>query len=300
MSLAGTIITVADRDAWLAERRSGIGASECAAAMGISPYEGDTPLNLYLRKIGALGPTPDNEAMKMGRLLEPIVAELYMERHDCSFSGEQVFLRSNEHSFMLATLDRVRSDGRIVELKTAGGRSHEDWGPDGTDEVPVNYAAQVQHQMLVAETDTADLAVLIGGQQFRTYTLHRNERQIAEIVRREAIFWEHVETRTPPEIREGDLRLMHRLYDRVDGEIDLDPADSLLVEDWEVLGKRISAAEKRRNRIKLAILERLGNVAAAKLADGRVLTRKVVVVPGRVSTTEGYEFTDIRLKKGRT
>ena len=39
-----------DRAAWLAQRRNGIGASDIAAVLGISPWK--TPLQLYMDKRG--------------------------------------------------------------------------------------------------------------------------------------------------------------------------------------------------------------------------------------------------------
>jgi hypothetical protein len=69
------------REDWLKIRKQGIGASDAAAAVGISPYQ--SPLELWMIKTGrdALLPTPDPDDIQSplywGTLLEPKVAEAY-------------------------------------------------------------------------------------------------------------------------------------------------------------------------------------------------------------------------------
>ena len=66
---------------WLAYRRRGIGGSDVAAIMGISPFR--TARDLYFGKRG-IAPFEDNEgnwvAMKMGHFLEDLVAKIYLRR----------------------------------------------------------------------------------------------------------------------------------------------------------------------------------------------------------------------------
>ena len=64
-----------NREEWLAGRHTGIGASEAAAVLGLSRYK--SPLEVYLEKIGELGPQDDSERMYWGRKLEAIIAQEY-------------------------------------------------------------------------------------------------------------------------------------------------------------------------------------------------------------------------------
>ena len=67
-----------NRDQWLDIRRSGIGSSDAAAAVGLNPYK--SQLELWMEKTGRGGALPqldpNDEASPMywGTLLEPIVA----------------------------------------------------------------------------------------------------------------------------------------------------------------------------------------------------------------------------------
>lgn len=74
-----TINATDNRDGWLKARKRGIGGSDAAAALGMSPWK--TQLELYLEKRGELmAPDIDSEAMLWGRVLEPVIRQQYAER----------------------------------------------------------------------------------------------------------------------------------------------------------------------------------------------------------------------------
>lgn len=65
------------RDEWLEYRRRGIGGSDAAAVLGISPFR--TGRDLYYDKLKIVT-ADDNEnwvAKEAGRLLEPLVAQIF-------------------------------------------------------------------------------------------------------------------------------------------------------------------------------------------------------------------------------
>jgi putative phage-type endonuclease len=65
------------RDEWLAARRTGIGGSDIAAILGLSPWR--TPLDVYRDKVDG-AEQPETEAMRWGRLLEDVIAREYAVR----------------------------------------------------------------------------------------------------------------------------------------------------------------------------------------------------------------------------
>lgn len=190
-----------NRQQWLEDRRKGIGGSDAAAVLGCSPWA--TPLDVYLDKIGEAGPQEETDAMRFGTLLEPVIRDEYRRRtgHEVMHSSALNFV-SEEHPFMRASLDGIaKPEGktsRVLEIKTA--RSADGWGEEGTDEVPIQYNAQVQHYMAVTGFRTADIAVLIGGSQFRIYTVEADRELHEAMIQCEHDFWYgHVLARVPPE-----------------------------------------------------------------------------------------------------
>lgn len=132
------------REEWLAERKTGIGGSDAAAVLGISPWR--TPVDVWLDKTGRKQPGEETEAMRIGAELEDFVARRYVER-----TGRQVqrFNRMLRRGCLLGNLDRlvvpdgekvashmgeVRTD-TLLECKT----SSRDW--EGC--VPLYYQTQV-------------------------------------------------------------------------------------------------------------------------------------------------------------
>lgn len=284
-----------DREAWLKERQQGIGSSEAAAAIGLSSYE--SRLGLYLKKTGALEPFEGNEATEWGLRLEPLVAEAYSERTGYSLPQEQIFVRNTVLPWQLATIDRIRSDGRIVELKTVGMRMAGKWGEPGSDEIPQEYLVQVLHQLAVTDTDVADVAALICGQELRIYTVERDDRAVAEIVDREAEFWDRVQNAIPPEPDpDRDRSLLIKLFPDAVGEIEFSAEHTDLVSFWELAKAHEKDSKEEKDRLQAQILATFGNAASAKLADGRVITRKIVSVAERTQIVKAYSYPLLKVK----
>lgn len=183
------------RDAWLEQRRKGIGGSDAAAALGLSKRK--TPLSLYLEKTGDARPYADNEAMLWGRVLEPTIREEYTRRTGIVCTQPKPLTHA-KYPFMRANLDGLSTEPkpRVVEIKTA--RTDKGWGEPGTDDVPPDYLLQCVHYMVVTGARLADIALLIGGQDFRIYRIERQPELVELLVDGEREFWSHVEARKPP------------------------------------------------------------------------------------------------------
>lgn len=184
----------------LAVRQTGVGASEVAAIVGVSEYEG--ALDVYLRKTGLVEPKPENEFMRWGNKLEAVVATEYAERLGVVLDTSDT-VRHPVNEWALATPDRIVRSGEgeawLLEVKTTAARKADEWGEVGTDQVPHRVAIQCQWQMYVTGYRRCDVAVLIGGSDFRTYTLWRDDEVIAALVAQVEAFWrDHVEANEPP------------------------------------------------------------------------------------------------------
>lgn len=183
------------RESFLSARLSGIGGSDAAAILGLSRYK--TPLAVYQEKRGEAAPQDDNEAMLWGRVLEPVIRQQYAERTGRTVRIPDNLIRHGSHDWMIANLDGMTDDGRVIEIKTA--RVAAGWGEPGTDEVPHEYLLQVQHYMAVTGFPVADIAVLIGGSDFRLYEIHADHELQSLLIHEEGLFWQCVERGEPPE-----------------------------------------------------------------------------------------------------
>jgi len=183
---------------WLNERRKGIGGSDAAAICGLSPYR--TPLQVWQDKRGLSGVIPENEAMEWGKRLEPIIRQKYSDttgREVKIMSPDEPIIHHPKYSFMFANIDGFTDDQRVVEIKTA--KYPTDWGEPGSDEIPLVYMFQVQHYMTITAFPVADVAVLIGGNDFRIYEVPADKELQEMLIDKELAFWKMVQEAIPPE-----------------------------------------------------------------------------------------------------
>lgn len=207
-------MTAQSRIDWLKQRQSGIGGSEIAAIVGLNQYT--TPMQVWESKVNPI--VEDNatsEPAYWGNTLEEVVAKEYAKRTGRKIHRVNTQMRHPDFGFAIGNIDRavinpeisgnVRwkdgklSTDRILECKTANGFSVKQWGEVGSDQVPDSYLIQCQWYMGVTGASICDLAVLIGGQDFRIYTILRDDDLINDLLQQGAAFWELVKNNIAPD-----------------------------------------------------------------------------------------------------
>lgn len=255
------------REQWLNDRRTGIGGSDVAPILGLSKWA--TPLDVYLDKIGEGTEIEDNAAMKWGRNLESAIRQEYADQTGRAVHQLAHMLRHPKHEFMIANLDGETSCGRVFEAKTA--RSADGWGEPGTDQVPDAYALQVQHYMIVRGFDVADIAVLIGGSDFRIYTVEADRELQQGIISAEAVFWNRVQTRTPPEPVSFADAVQRYGRSKADGIVEASPAALAAHADLVALRHEIDEIDRRQDEAKAILMRELGDVGDTLTCQGKTL-----------------------------
>jgi len=136
-------------EAWQNQRQKGIGGSEVAAIMGVSPFSSN--VQLYLNKTGVIKTDLSDKwfTLQYGHCLEPLAAEYFQRKTQCVIIDETGMFEHPEYTFMKANLDRlaVLSTGEIVilECKTGNPFSKNSWSF-----VPPDYYQwQGRHYMFV-------------------------------------------------------------------------------------------------------------------------------------------------------
>lgn len=183
-----------NRSEWLELRKSGIGGSDVAAALGLSKWK--SQVGLWLEKTGRDNSEVDNDAMRLGRYLEPFIAELYCEKMGCTYYKSDAPVFSVYNKWMLANPDGITSQGRLLEVKTAS--STKEWGDEFTDQVPIGYLLQVQHYLSILGLQECHIAVLFFGRTLKIYTVLADYELQKAMINRLAEFWNYVVTDTMP------------------------------------------------------------------------------------------------------
>ena len=295
--------TEQERAAWLEERRKGIGASEAAAVCGLTEWS--TPLQVFLDKTGQLADSPMTAAQRIGLLMEPVVTQLYEEAMNVKTIIPPANMVHPQHAFIRANPDRFTDDGEInVQLKTAAFKS-DDWGEPLTDDIPVQYLTQVQHEMLVTGKEITHLPVLfLSNKEFIVYVIEPHKQLMADMIEIESHFWhEFVEKRVAPEPtwkHPTTVELLQRLFRIVaGGEVGEVPADDvaatiMLCAEYVSLGEAATTIKKQRDEAKARLLWAIGDKAGLKIGADYLLTRKEVE-RGAYSVA-ATKYVDMRVK----
>lgn len=275
------------REEWLDYRRKGIGGSDLAAIMGVSPFA--TIRDLYNDKVG-IEPVIEEEesnwvAKEVGNRLEDLVAEIFSKKTGLEVFPVRKMFRHPLYPFMLADVDFfIRfPDGSfgILECKTCNYNAKDKWADDA---VPINYLYQVRHYMAVMNMNKAYIACLYGNNEneFVMRPIERDLYEEDEIIEQETYFWkEYVEKKVePPYAGKPDLVLASiRRYggyaDKDMPEINISSLESHRLEKYLSLSEEKSQIEKRKKEIEaeqralsVPFVELMGQGCKAVLDDG--------------------------------
>ena len=203
------------REDWLEYRKKGIGGSDVAAIMGISPFA--TIRDLFYNKTGVQPVIQEEEesnwvAKEVGHRLEDLVAEIFSKKTGLEVFPVRIMFRHPLYPFMLADVDYfVRMpDGKfaILECKTCNYNAKDKWADDG---IPAHYVLQVRHYLSVMNMQKAFIACLYGNNEneFVYRTIERDLIEEEDIIDQETYFWqEHVlKNVVPPHNGNSDLVL---------------------------------------------------------------------------------------------
>jgi putative phage-type endonuclease len=265
------------RDDWLAVRRTGIGGSDAAAAVGLNPYV--SPLELWLDKTGRgeglPGPDPNDTTSPTywGTLLEPIVAASYTKQTGNRVRRVNAVLRHATIPFMLANVDREVvgcRDVQLLECKTAGEFGARLWRAG----VPEYVELQVQHQLAVTGKSAAHVAVLLCGQALEVFRVERDDALIGRLIELEARFWQYVECDKPPPAdgSESADRALRHLYPGNGGTVEFtdDRRLSAVFADLVAVRREIETRQATEAQLKQTIQQAMGDATRAVFETGAV------------------------------
>lgn len=202
------------REDWLGYRRLGIGGSDAAAIMGVSPF--CTKRDLYYDKCG-ITPAIDEEesnwvAKEVGHRLEDLVAEIFSKKTGFRVFPVRKMFRHPLYPFMLADVDFFIDFGDgtygILECKTTNYNCQDKWANNST---PVNYEYQGRHYMAVMNINKVYFACLYGNNEdeFFIRYMERDLELEEDLIAEEEYFWnDNVKMGVePPYTEKADLVL---------------------------------------------------------------------------------------------
>lgn len=170
---------------WLSLRRTlGIGGSESAGILGLSPYT--CAAKIFYEKLGLAPERSSNLAMVIGSESEDLIAKLW-SHYDPNIGKDSIprnyemrkvirkpvklnrIVVNTGMPHLFSSTDRIFYDESgnrcVLELKTIGSWEEKKWEAG----VPPHYLVQIQHYLMVLGASYAELAILSGGRDVNVY-----------------------------------------------------------------------------------------------------------------------------------
>lgn len=284
-------------DEWHAARKTGFGASEASGVCGLSGY--GQPLKIYLEKTGQIEPEDENDAMRLGKLLESVIESEFVRRTGIKVIESPMGLyRSADNPFMLATPDADLETRDLGEWKAMNFRRAAELGEQDSDNLPDDWVCQCQQQMHVMDRQRVHVAVLIDGRTLKTYQVERNDRLIEGIIEAERELWQRIENRDPPEPNWEHSRtpqLIREMYGIVEAgdAIELSEEAARWWQCRKALMETIRENKEEADVLKSQVMHEIGNAPGGILpGTGKMVRRKEMTRKGY--TVEEKYLIDVR------
>ena len=202
-----------NREEWLKARINGIGASEAAAIVGMSPYK--TNVELWEEKTGRRkqADISGKSYVQYGNDAEGHIRGLFaldFPQYKLGYDQFDMIRNNPDCPFAFATLDGDLTDEKnrrgVLEIKTTEIMRAGQWD-EWKDKVPQHYYIQLIHQLLATMYDFSVLKAQIkawrGGElsvYIRHYFIERVDVQedISWLAEREKTFWNCVQNDIKP------------------------------------------------------------------------------------------------------
>ncbi|MGW4493838.1 YqaJ viral recombinase family nuclease [Streptomyces sp. NPDC004376] len=257
-------------EAWHAARAQGIGGSEIAAVLGLSPYE--SRFSLWHRKQGLIAPVEESEEMYWGKVHEPGICDRFATEHpDLDVTVAPTY-RHPDRPWQIANPDR-HAGPDLLEAKTS--RDAEGWGEEGTDQIPVHYRAQCLWYMDVLGVTRCWVAVLIAGSEYREYVVDYDEVEARFMREAGAEFMASLAAGDRPAI-DGHSATYQTVRELPDGLDDVDvEIETALRDRFHLAQDAAWAAEDELTACKGLLLDAIDTGRRATCDQQRIATRTV-------------------------
>lgn len=260
---------------WHAARANGIGGSEIAAVLGLSPFE--SYFSLWYRKQGLIGPVQETQQMRLGKRFEPGICDEFAYLNPELTILPAPTYHGDGRPWQIANPDRLilNADGELEVLEAKNVREADGWGLDGSDVVPPHYEAQGKWYADTLGAKRIRYAVGIGGCEIRQYVIEHDPADGALMRERAEAFLQTIRDGVAPEV-DGHSATYQAIRELPDGLENFDvQIDAALRDRLFTALDTFDAAETEKRAAIGAVLAEIGNGRRAMYGKERIGTRSV-------------------------
>ena len=246
---------MSNRETFLLERKLGIGGSDIAPIMGLSPW--CTPLDVYRDKMNpAVIYEEESEDLKRGVRVEKYILQEYSEVNNCSLEINLAPVIDPKYPFMRGNVDaKVVDENVIVEAKSTKCPIA-NWEKG----IPEYYRTQVAYYAMLTNAERVDVPVLFSNWQYACFTYWRDLEYEARIRQAVIDFWNnHILAGIPP--APSNPAELQEVYPKLETAKTI-KADSDIREKiniWQEAAIKRRELEKQEEKLKIEIQNYMGD-----------------------------------------
>ena len=275
-----------------------LGGSDIGAIVGVSKYR--SAIDVWLEKTGKRVDTKDSLALRFGSFAEDFIASEYARHIDLPVVAHADPMLHRDHGYLAGHIDRFvlpRSNialfddagklqaTKLLECKTANGFTQQEWGEPGTDAIPLPYLTQCLWYLELTQLPSIDLAVLIGGSDFRIYTVKADLPLQQLLVEKAVHFWSEYVMKDcpPPPQSESDCQALFA-RSTPSKTVEASEATRILIAELQALEDSISHEEERISSIKQTIMQTMADAETLTIEGKPIVTWKAPKPTTRIDT----------------
>lgn len=265
-------------------RRTGLGGSDMAVVLNLSPFK--SALELWGELTGQILPDPNigkKKVVRQGKLVEDPICQMFAEDMGFTLQRYHRTPRHNDLVWPMAHPDRRvvgKVDGKKAVVEAKLTNMSDAWGEPGTDQIAAYYLPQVHQEMWLTNSEICYVPVWFTdgyreGIRVEYYVVERDGDWIDILTKAGNKFWQNVQDQTEPDIDYNDSstqRAITKIYTQgYDAEsfIQFSDADLQLTNVMTMFKDRVKMAQGGVDAVQAEIEHRMGNAQFARLPDGR-------------------------------
>lgn len=244
-------------------RRKHLQASDVPAILGLSPWA--TEVDVWLAKKHE-SEDYETTTTAAGNWLERPLIEYCCETLGVTPSFRNTFRVEDGPGIIGANIDSFIAERPLQAIEAKKDASgDEEWGDEGTDQIPRRVYVQVQIQMHAAALERVWVVMADHNLRRRIYPIDRNADVIQELVTFGHNWWErHVVQDVPPTGDASDLDHLRRIVRAPAKRVEV-PAD--LVTAWRAASEGQSNAKKAYEKAAANLLAAMGDAEIGDYGD---------------------------------
>lgn len=258
-------------------RSKGIGGSDAAAVLGISPFK--SPADVWVEKTQPLHDELGEDAdvdlrLELGNVMESHIAARWSKIENKPVQLDVPTIVHPDHPWMLGNVDGLVGEKAGLEVKLVlSGAQAARLGDEGTDSGLPEHVVQCHHYMAVTNRHTWHLVYFDPRKGLRSYMVRRDPEFERLLIDTERKFWQHVEERTPPSehMEKASKYALSRLHSIAsEGMMQATPEQVAIALEYAAAHREESAAKSRKGAAWKELVKSIGPFSGFEWEGGKV------------------------------